>query len=175
MLKVSKLPSRKVPLSSLVSEVAASPRMSKPGVRKDNQCLQYQSGGDLETYWALPFTVKTYVGFHSWPVAGGRARLVHTRADYTLQPDTVRGVISEFCHQESNLRTFVELSSVEQEKGVDSFSTDRGLFVSFLLENLGPGLAAVFRPHIERLVNSQVKVARKFSQYSVEGLWRSVS
>ena len=64
---------------------------------------------------------------------------------------------------------------LEQEKGVDSFSTDRGLFVSFLLENLGPGLAAVFRPHIERLVNSQVKVARKFSQYSVEGLWRSVS
>ena len=168
VLKVSKLPSRKVPLSSLVPEVAASPRVTKPGVRRDNQCLQYQSGGDLETYWALPFTVKTYVGFHSWPGAGGKARLVHTRADYALQPDTVRGVISQFFRQESNLRTFVELSSVEQEKGADSFSTDRGLFVSFLLENLGPKLAAVFRPHIERLVNSQVNLSRKCSQYSVK-------
>ena len=47
---------------------------------------------------------------------------------------------------------FVELNSLEHEKGQDFFSTDRGLFLSFLLENLGPRLAAVFQPHIERLV-----------------------
>ena len=47
---------------------------------------------------------------------------------------------------------FVELNSLEHDKGSDFFSTDRGLFLSFLLENLGPRLAAVFQGHIERLV-----------------------
>ena len=46
----------------------------------------------------------------------------------------------------------MELNSLEHDKGTDFFSTDRGLFLSFLLENLGPRLAGVFQPHIERLV-----------------------
>ena len=36
---------------------------------------------------------------------------------------------------------FVELNSLEHEKGLDFFSMDRGLFLSFLIENIGPKLA----------------------------------
>ena len=52
------------------------------------------------------------------------------------------------------MKTFMEFNSLEHEKGQDFFSTDHGLFLSFLLENVGPALTGVFQPHIESLVSS---------------------
>ena len=177
VLKLAKIPSVKVPISRLVPE-AGSVQVTKPGVREDNECLQYRGAmteGDLQSYWTRPFIVKSYIGYHSWPVAGGpqdSARMIHTAAHFALQPDTVRGLIAQFFLEETNMKTFVEFNSLEHEKGQDFFSTDRGLFLSFLLENVGPVLAAVFQPHIERLVSSPEESQQRAAAEMVYGLVR---
>ena len=177
VLKLAKIPSVKVPISRLVPE-AGSVQVTKPGVREDNECLQYRGAmtdGDLQSYWTQPFIVKSYIGYHSWPVAGGpqdSARMIHTAAHFALQPDTVRGLIAQFFLEETNMKTFVEFNSLEHEKGQDFFSTDRGLFLSFLLENVGPVLAAVFQPHIERLVSSPEESQQRAAAEMVYGLVR---
>ena len=40
----------------------------------------------------------------------------------------------------NTLFRFVELNSLEHEKGLDFFNMDRGLFLCFLFENIGPKL-----------------------------------
>ena len=158
ILKLCKVPSVKVPLDRLVSD-SNKLGVSKPGVREDNAVLQYRGDmteADLQTYWARPFVVKSYVGYYSWPGPGlnDKARMIHTKDHFSLEPNSVRGLVAQFFMDESRMKTFVEFNSLEHEKGQDFFSTDRGLFLSFLLENVGPALTGVFQPHIEKLVSS---------------------
>ena len=64
ILKLTKLPSVKVPLSDLVPD-HDTVNVSRPGVRGDNQCLQYKSDmteTELQSYWNSPFIVKSYIG-----------------------------------------------------------------------------------------------------------------
>ena len=158
ILKLCKIPSVKVPLEQLVPD-RAKIAVTKPGVRDDNAVLQYRGDmveADIQSYWARPFVVKSYVGFYNWPGTGlsDQARLIHNKEHFSLEPNSVRGLIAQFFMEESRMKTFVEFNSLEHEKGQDFFSTDRGLFLSFLLENVGPQLTGVFQPHIERLVSS---------------------
>ena len=147
-----------MPLDQLVYD-STKLSVSKPGVREDNAVLQYRGDmteADLQSYWARPFVVKSYVGYYSWPGLGlsDKARMIQTKEHFSLEPNSVRGLVAQFFMDESRMKTFVEFNSLEHEKGQDFFSTDRGLFLSFLLENVGPGLTGVFQPHIERLVSS---------------------
>lgn len=176
ILKLSKLPSNKVTLSALVPEYDTLP-VSKPGVRPDNQCLQYKGAmtdAEIQSYWSQPFVVKSYVGYYNWPGKGHQdtARMTHSSDDFTLQPDSVRGLIAQFFLEESKMNAFVEFNSLEHEKGHDFFSTDRGLFLSFLLENIGPALTGVFQPHIERLVGSPEESQQRAAAEMVYGLVR---
>ena len=66
----------------------------------------------------------------------------------------------------------MELNSLEHDKGSDFFSTDRGLFLSFLLENLGPRIAAVFQPHVERLVGSPEESQQRAAAEMIYGIVR---
>ena len=66
----------------------------------------------------------------------------------------------------------MEFNSLELEKDEDVFSTDLGMFLWRLLENVGPQLTGVFQPHIERLVSSpeesqQRAAAEVFSVYLI--------
>ena len=132
--------------------------VTKPGVREDNTMLQYRGDmaeADIQSYWARPFVVKSYVGYYSWPGPGlSKARMIQTKEHFSLEPNSVRGLVAQFFMEEPRMKTFVEFNSLEHEKGQDFFSTDRGLFLSFLLENVGPGMTGAFQPHIERLVSS---------------------
>ena len=176
ILKLTKLPSVKVPLSDLVPD-HDTVNVSRPGVRGDNQCLQYKSDmteTELQSYWNSPFIVKSYIGYNSWPSKGCRdvARKNHTAEHFTFQPDSIRGLVAQFFNEENRMKTFVEFNSLEYEKGQDFFSTDRGLFLSFLLENLGPCLSGVFQPHIERLVSSPEESQQRAAAEMVYGLVR---
>ena len=177
ILKLSKIPSNKVPLSELVPG-HETVEVSKPGVREDNQCLQYRgqmSEAELRSYWSKPFIVKSHVGYYTWPARAchqDTARLIHTSQDFALQPDSVREMISQFFMDETKMNTFVEFNSLEHEKGQDFFSTDRGLFLSFLLEIVGPRLTSMFQPHIERLVSSPEESQQRAAAEMVYGLVR---
>jgi len=174
ILKLSKLPSVKVPLTELVP-ACHSLNVSKPGIREDNMFLQYQGNmeqGELETYWNKPFIVKSYIGYLGWPGEKANVRKIHPVEHFLIQPESVRGLIAEFFMDESRVKTFVEFNSLEHEKGADFFSTDRGLFLSFLLENIGPGLALVFQPHIEKLVGSPEESQQRAAAEMVYGLVR---
>ena len=171
ILKLCKIPSVKVPLEQLVPD-RAKIAVTKPGVRDDNAVLQYRgdmSEADIQSYWARPFVVKNYVGFYNWPGTGlsDQARLIHKKEHFSLEPNSVRGLIAQFFMEESLVKTFVKFNSLE-----DKFSTHRGTFLSFLLENVGPQLTGVFQPHIERLVSSpeesqQRAAAEVFSVYLI--------
>ena len=176
ILKLSKLPSVKVALSSLVAD-HDTVDVSRPGVRQDNQCLQYRADmteAELQSYWQRPFIVKSYIGYNTWPSKGCHdvARKNHSAEDFSFQPDSIRGLIAQFFTEENRMNTFVEFNSLEYEKGQDFFSTDRGLFLSFLLENLGPCLSPVFQPHIERLVSSPEESQQRAAAEMVYGLVR---
>ena len=69
----------------------------------------------------------------------GTVRNIHPVEHLTIQPYSVRGLISEFFMDETRVKQFLEFNSLEHEKG---------------RENIGPGLASVLYPHIERLVGS---------------------
>jgi len=176
ILKLSKVTSVKVPLADLVPD-CYNTNVNKPGVRQDNMLMQYQGNMELaqvETYWSKPFIVKSYMGYFSWPCQEAKTtvRKIQPLANFTIQPDSVRGLISEFFMDETRVKQFVEFNSLEHEKGADFFSTDRGLFLSFLLENIGPALAAVFQPHIERLVGSPEESHQRAAAEMVYGLVR---
>ena len=176
ILKLTKLPSVKVPLSDLVPD-HDQVNVSRPGVREDNQCLQYKSDmtdTELQSYWNSPFIVKSYIGYNTWPSKGCRdvARKNHSPKHFIFQPESIRGLIAQFFTEENRMKTFVEFNSLEYEKGQDFFSTDRGLFLSFLLENLGPCLSGVFQPHIERLVSSPEESQQRAAAEMVYGLVR---
>merc|ERR1719206_1598428 len=128
----------------------------------------------VETYWSKPFIVKSYMGYFSWPSQEENAtvRKINPLEHFTIQPDSVRGLISEFFMDETRVKQFVEFNSLEHEKGADFFSTDRGLFLSFLLENIGPALASVFQPHIEKLVGSPEESQQRAAAEMVYGLVR---
>jgi proteasome activator subunit 4 len=172
ILKLVKVRSRKAPLSELVPDLAAGG--GRPGLRPDNQLLQYRDSmgpDELEAYWARPFVVKSYTGYHGWP-REGKARLCHSAADFQHSPGSVLGLVADFFLDEANTARFVELNSLEHEKGSDFFSTDRGLFLSFLLENLGPRLATAFQPHIERLVGSPEESQQRAAAEMIYGVVR---
>jgi proteasome activator subunit 4 len=176
ILKLSKMPSVKEPLTELVP---GCPTLSvtRPGIRQDNLLLQYQGRmeqGQLETYWSKPFIVKSYMGYFSWPCKEEKVfvRKIQPVENFIIQPGSVRGLISEFFMDETRVKQFVEFNSLEHEKGADFFSTDRGLFLSFLLENTGPALATVFQPHIERLVGSPEESQQRAAAEMVYGLVR---
>lgn len=176
ILKLSKLPSVKVPITDLVPE-CYNVQVNKPGMSQDNLFMQYQGNmeqAEVETYWKKPFVVKSYMGYFGWPGKEEKVtvRKIHPVEHFTIQPDSVRGLISEFFMDENRVKQFVEFNSLEHEKGADFFSTDRGLFLSFLLENIGPGLAAVFQPHIERLVGSPEESQQRAAAEMVYGLVR---
>jgi hypothetical protein len=69
----------------------------------------------------------------------GTVRNIHPVEHFTIQPYSVRGFISEFFMDETRVKQFLEFNSLKHEKGI---------------ENIGPGLAAVLYPHIERLMGS---------------------
>jgi len=176
ILKLSKLPSVKVPLSDLVPD-SKKVNVLKPGVRADNMFMQYQGNleqAEVETYWNKPFIVKSFMGYFSWPGNEEKAfaRMIHPKENFALQPESVRGLISDFFMDESKVKQFVEFNSLEHDKGTDFFSTDRGLFLSFLLENIGPALATVFQPHIERFVGSPEESQQRAAAEMVYGLVR---
>ena len=176
ILKLCKIPSVKVPISKIAPDYD-SVLVTKPGVRDDNQCLQYRGSmteAEIQSYWSQPFIVKSYVGYYSWPQKGNKdtARMIHSLKHFTLQPQSVRELIAQFFLEESKMQAFVEFNSLEHEKGQDFFSTDRGLFLSFLLENLGPGLTGVFQPHIARLVSSPEESQQRAAAEMVYGLVR---
>ena len=171
-LKLAKLPSNKVPLASLLQE--SSQGACKPGVRQDNALLQYRGvlgQAELQQLWAKPFIVKSYLGYAGWP-GEGKVRLTHSQLSFASEPASVRGLVAAFFLDESNVKTFVEYNSLEYEKGQDFFSTDRGLFLSFLVENIGPGLSLAFQPHIERLVSSPEESQQRAAAEMVYGLVR---
>ena len=64
ILKLSKIPSKKVPLIQLVSNTNC---VSVPGIREDNLFLQYKPNmepAEVESFWNRPFVVKSYVRFY---------------------------------------------------------------------------------------------------------------
>ena len=155
ILDLSKLVSVKVPITALVPE-GYNVQVNKPGVRQDNLFMQYQGimeQAEVETYWKKPFIVKSSMGYFGWPGKEEKAtvRKIHPVEHFTIKPDSVRGLVSEFFMDETRVKQFVEFNSLEHEKGADFFSTNRGLFLSFLLGNIGPGLAVDFQPHIEKV------------------------
>jgi len=175
ILKLAKLKTRKTGLAALVPAEARAAAGSRPGLREDNQVLQYRDSmeeGELEQYWAKPFVVKSYLGYHGWPEEDTTVRLVHQAEDFQHTSDSVLGVIADFFLDEAKTARFVELNSLEHDKGSDFFSTDRGLFLSFLLENLGPRLAAVFQGHIERLVGSPEESQQRAAAEMIYGVVR---
>jgi len=173
ILKLSKIPSKKVPLSELVPDLNSA-EITMPGIRDDNTFLQYKASmeqGEVEAYWARPFVVKSYVGFYGWP-SDGTARVIQSEPDFQHSDESVLGLVAKFFMDESKVDRFVELNSLEHDKGTDFFSTDRGLFLSFLLENVGPGLASVFQPHIEKLVGSPEESQQRAAAEMVYGIVR---
>jgi len=176
ILKLSKLPSVKVPLAELVQDCDTL-QVGRPGMRPDNMFMQYQGNmeiAEVETYWNKPFIVKSYMGYFGWPGKEEKAtvRKIHPVEHFMIQPESVRGLIAQFFMDENRVKTFVEFNSLEHEKGADFFSTDRGLFLSFLLENIGPALSLVFQPHIERLVSSPEESHQRAAAEMVYGLVR---
>ena len=177
VLKLIKIPSNKVPLSQFVPD-HGSVSVSRPGVRDDNQCLQYRGDmteAEVQSYWSKPFIVKSYIGYYSWPAKDSQqatARMIHSAKDFALEPDSVKEMIAQFFMDEAKINTFVEFNSLEHEKGLDFFSTDRSLFLSFLLEIVGPRLTGVFQPHIERLVSSPEESQQRAAAEMVYGLVR---
>ena len=174
ILKLSKLKTRKVPLSELVPVSSRPKGRVRPGLREDNAFMQYRDSllpGEREAYWSKPFVVKSYLGYHGWPEEA-EVRLSHTPNDFQHSSDSVLGIIANFFLDEAKTTRFVELNSLEHDKGSDFFSTDRGLFLSFLLENLGPRLAVVFQPHIERLVGSPEESQQRAAAEMIYGIVR---
>jgi len=98
----------------------------------------------------------------------------HSPEDFNANPDSVRHLISQFFLDEAQVARFVELNSLEHEKGIDFFSMDRGLFLSFLLENVGPKLGQVFQSHIEKLVGSPEESQQRAAAEMVYGLTRGM-
>ena len=87
----------------------------------------------------------------------GTVRNIHPVEHFTIQPDSVRGLISEFFMDETRVKQFIEFNSLEHEKGG---------------ENIGAGLAAVLYPHIERLVGSPEESQQRAAAVMVYGLAR---
>ena len=114
ILKLAKLSSRKVTLEEFLPTPSTSCSSTRPGLREDNTFLQYResmTGGELEAYWARPFTVKSYLGYHGWPSAG-QVRLCHTAKDFLHIPESVLGVIAEFFLDESKTARWEGLLTV---------------------------------------------------------------
>jgi len=172
IIKLVKLPGVKVPLADLVPEI----QPEGPGLREDNEWLQYKADmepAELETYWGKPFLVKSYMGYWAWGrLEGDKARLPHKPGVYQLEPESIRSLISQFFLDEGTVARFVELNSLEHEKGEDFFNMDRGLFLSFMFENIGPKLACVFQPYIERLVGSPEESQQRAAAEMMYGLVR---
>jgi len=175
ILKLEKVASKKVPLSDIVTITPPGAKPPLPGTRADNQFMQYRNmeQDELEQYWSKPFVVKSHLGYWTWP-ANERVRMPHSLEDFSVEPDSVRSLISQFFLNEALVERFVELNSLEHEKGQDFFSMDRGLFLSYLLENIGPKLAQVFQPHIEKLVGSPEESQQRAAAEMVYGLVRGM-
>merc|ERR1719193_921546 len=124
ILKLEKVPSKKVPVTQL--NIIPGKGTGYPGLRPDNEFLQYRNMelDELEQYWSKPFIVKSHLGYWSWPT-DERVRLAHSQEDFTTKPDSVRHLISQFFLDEALVTRFVELNSLEYEKGLDFFSMDR--------------------------------------------------
>ena len=173
ILKLSKVKTRKAPLSDLMPASSAPKGRIRPGVREDNVHLQYKeshSPEEREVYWSKPFVTKSYLGYHGWP-ENSEVRLSYNPKDFEHSPDSVLGVIANFFLDETKTAHFVDLSSLEHDKG-SHFSTDRGLLLSFLFENIGPRLVAVFQNHIERLVGGGEENKQRAAAELVYGLVR---
>jgi len=172
IIKLVKLTGQKVPLADLIPEVEPE----GPGLREDNEWLQYRADmepAELETYWGKPFLVKSYMGYWAWGrTQKDKARLPHKPSVYQLEPESIRSLISQFFLDEGTVARFVELNSLEHEKGEDFFNMDRGLFLSFMFENIGPKLACVFQPYIERLVGSPEESQQRAAAEMMYGLVR---
>jgi len=174
VLKLEKMPSRKVPLKEMLQDIDMdSPKL--PGIREDNLQLQYRNmeEDELKQYWNKPFIVKSYMGYWTWP-KNERVRLAHRPEDFNTSPDSVRSLISQFFLDENLVARFVELNSLEHEKGLDFFNMDRGIFMCFLFENIGPKLGQIFQCHIEKLVCSPEESQQRAAAEMVYGLVRGM-
>ena len=67
------------------------------------------TGGELEAYWARPFTVESYLGYHGW-LSTGLVWLSHTAKDFLHIPESVLGVIAEFFLDEAKTARCGEVS-----------------------------------------------------------------
>ena len=134
-----------------------SPSVNKiePGLRSDNQWLQYKSDmteNELQEYWQKSYSVKPEIGFYTWTKPKVK---LHVPDDTQLRyPDFVPVAFLNFYNDKTKRDKFIELNIIEHKKGEDSFSMDKGLLYCSLVEAFGCEMAQILAPYVEKFSKS---------------------
>ena len=119
--------------------------------------MQYQMNinneANFRSYWEKPYSVKPEMGFYSWSKDKVKLRTVDDIEEKI--PKYFEQIIFTFFSQEANVKRFVELISLEHNKGEDFFSMDKAYLFCILFETLGEQLFHIFLPYLKKLVESE--------------------
>ena len=124
----------------------------------------------MKTYWDKPYSVKPEMGFYCWTKEKVKLRVVDDTKNKI--PEYFEQVILEFFSEDSNLKLFIELISIEHKKGEDFFSMDKAYFFCMLFETIGMKLFQMFLPHLKKLVESEQESEQRACAEIIYGVIR---
>ena len=136
--------------------------------------MQYQmdikNDEDLKNYWEKPFSVKPEMGFYCWTKDKVKLRVVDDTKNKI--PQYFEQIILKFFSEDSNLKLFIELISIEHKKGEDFFSMDKAYFFCMLFETTGTKLFILFLPFLKKMVESEQESEQRACAEIIYGVIR---
>lgn len=148
-----------------------NPKKPEPGVRKDNEFLQFRwmKSEELEVYWEKPFLVKGNQGFYEWPKP---VKMRLPDDSIPVEPNHVHALFLQSFSNKDYVSKYIQFNKIEHKKGEDTFSSDKALFLSNLFENYGDSFLEVFLPHVKELAVSAEDSHQRVASELVYGMIR---
>ena len=165
IMKVSRRERKKCEKSIVPTTTAAVSGKLRPGLRGDNEFMQYRTmnGDELRDYWANPFSVKGYQGFYVWDEPAKLRVIDPGGTEDRFKDKYVDDLIGKYFSDQSYIEKVVEFNTTEHSKGEDEFSMDKALFFSYLFENFGDRFHKVLMPHLRKLSASGEESKQRFA------------
>ena len=118
IMKVSRRERRKCD-KSIVPATAGSGGLLQPGLRGDNEFMQYRTMNDdeLRDYWGNPFSVKGYQGFYVWDEPAKLRVVDPGGTEDRFEDKYVGDLISKYFSDQSYIEKVVEFNTTEHSKG----------------------------------------------------------
>ncbi|CAG0888612.1 unnamed protein product [Cyprideis torosa] len=148
------------------------------GEREEIKFLQYDESRwpRNQTQWDEPrFVHKTWVGWYMLPPEIEVYAPTAAQPPLDRNPDELEGAekaIFFWFTNESNIKSLIGFFSLEERKGRDRFDTERFTMFKGIFRNFGICMLPIFKPHLLRLVASDIESNQRCASEIIAGIIR---